>query len=303
MALSKRKEASSSSQDESNKRRKGLDWKISLDQATNFRTLVEVVSNTLHQINFKIKKEDESCFLCVDSIDTEHVCMVQARLFCEGIKLEESIDFCVDSSILSPILKNIPPHYALDLEKYSNCADVHLISHETLSNSHHTRYELPTQVNETDTVNLSEMEYKYTIEIELSCLRQIVKMATLLHSSTLTFTIREKRTDDVVHTSLNILSQGQATQSHTFFSASSSDDCQLIRAASDSGAPSVREEEMDVVFKDSFSAKYLLDFLKSMERQVVTLRLSEDKPLILNYSLGAEESYVSFVLAPKTVEE
>ena len=43
-------------------------------------------------------------------------------------------------------------------------------------------------------------------------------------------------------------------------------------------------------------------FLKSMERQIITMKLSQDKPLIVHYPLGADKSYICFVLAPKTAE-
>ena len=86
-------------------------------------------------------------------------------------------------------------------------------------------------------------------------------------------------------------------------------------------------------YSDSFSTSYLNYFLKSMERQIITMKLSkvirclpppashsrpasqsrhasphivshrlllQDKPLILHYPLGADMSYICFVLAPKT---
>ena len=52
-----------------------------------------------------------------------------------------------------------------------------------------------------------------------------------------------------------------------------------------------------------FSASYLNLFLKSMERQIITMKLSQDRPLLVHYPLGADKSYICFVLAPKTAEE
>lgn len=53
-------------------------------------------------------------------------------------------------------------------------------------------------------------------------------------------------------------------------------------------------------FSNRFATSYLSKFIRSMERQIVTMRLSKDLPLILHFPLGGEsESYVCFVLAAK----
>lgn len=290
----------------------GLEWRVTFDQTQGLRTLVEVVGNILTRVNFRITYDHkrETHFLCIDSIDPQHVCMIQARLICEKtVNLDQDVDFCVDSSILNLILKNIPTHYSIDLEKYRNSADVSIKSYETLSNSHHTQFDIPTLVDDSETMQLSDMSYKYTIEIDLGTLRQIVKMSMSLRSNQLEFTVKEPadRNNGVSRTTFMIGSKGDATQSHSFHSATVAEgdnqDTYVIRAATDSTAPDgTADGTTQIVYHDAFSAQYLAFFLKSMERQIITMKLSQDKPLIVHYPLGADKSYICFVLAPKTAE-
>lgn len=287
-----------------------LEWRVTFDQTQGLRTLVEVVGNILTRVNFRVTYDERKSmhFLCIDSIDPQHVCMIQARLICEkttGMGKEE-VSFCVDSNIFNLILKSVPSHYSLDLEKHSTSADIHINAYETLSNSHHTNFELPTLVDDSETMQLSDMAYKYTIEIDLGTLRQIVKMSMSLRSNQLDLIVREPETmgAGVNRTTFTIASRGDAAQAHNFHSATiseGSDSC-IIRAATDSTAPEMSAKGMKEVYKDAFSAQYLNYFLKSMERQIITMKLSQDKPLIVHYPLGADKSYICFVLAPKTSE-
>ena len=291
------------------------EWRITLHQTQGFRTLVDVVSPILTRVNFHVTKDVQKAdnfFLCIDSVDPTHVCMVQARLGCEKtFQLKGDESFCVESRILNTLLKSVPPHYSLDLEKKTTSADIFMRTYESLSNSHETYYTLSTLVDESQRCKLEDMCYAYTIEIELTTLRQIAKMSQQLQAKNLKFVVLEPECSKagVYHTMFSILSAGDAIQEHRFNSVTTSDpkyatDTCLIRAATDSTS----SESGDVTrmierYNESFSTTFMNYFLKSMERQMITLKLSNDKPLVLTYPLGADSSIVSFILAPKTDNE
>ena len=158
-------------------------------------------------------------------------------------------------------------------------------------------------------MRLVDMQYSHTVEIDLGTLRQIVKMSVALKSDHIMFSVHKPcnaSNDAVSCTMFTLSSKGEAEQSHSFYSATVKESCnnesQIIRAATDSTTPPHHDIEMKTVYKDSFSAHYLTLFLKAMERSIITMRLSEEKPLIVHYPLGADKSYVCFVLAPKTSE-
>jgi hypothetical protein len=268
----------------------------------------------LQRVNFRITfdAKKNSFFLCIDSIDPQHVCMIQARLSCEKIyNLKGDEMFCVDTNILNTLLKNVPTHYSLDLIKKTTSADIHMRTYESLSNSHETHYILSTLVDESETMQLTDLQYEYVIEIDLGTLRQIVKMSTQLRANQIQFSVKEPHDNkkSISRTTFSISSKGDATQEHRFNSAtvtepnSETQTC-VIRAATDATGPdTIDGEKMNIKYQDAFSTQYLNYFLKSMERQIITMKLSQDKPLILHYPLGADRSYICFVLAPKTEDE
>lgn len=264
---------------------KNIQWKITFDQTQGIRTLVEVVGNILNRVNLRISFDAsrETHFLCIDSIDPQRVCMIQARLICENtVGITKDEDFCIDSGIFNLILKSIPSHYSLDLLKKKDSADIQINAYETLSNSHHTKFQLPTLLDDSDSMQLTDMSYKYTIEIDLCTLRQIVKMSMNLRAPQVDFKVSEpkEKKKGVLRTTFSISSNGDAVQSHNFHSATMSDkedaeETCVIRAATDSSAPEVEFENMIEEYNDSFSTSYLNYFLKSMERSIITMKLSK----------------------------
>jgi hypothetical protein len=282
-----------------------LEWKITFDQTQSLRTLFEVVGNILTRVSVGVKYETSkgAHFLCIDSIDPRHVCMIQARLVCEKTdrKIEDA-SFCVDSNILNNCLKNIPNHYSVDLEKRTNSESIFIFAYETLSNSHTTIYEVPTLVDEAESMQLQDMNYRYTIEIDLSTLRQIVKMSQQLRSQQIDLKVFEPDEEHPNRSCISILSQGDATIQHNFYSNmvhESTQNTNIMRAVTDATSPDGCDENLKEVYNESYSAQYLNYFLKSMERQIITMKLSPGQPLILHYPLGADRSYICFVLAPK----
>lgn len=291
-------------------KKNNVDWKITFDQTQSLRTLFEVVGNILTRVSVSIKFDTKknAHFLCIDSVDPRHVCMIQARLVCE--KTNRQIDndsFCVDSNILNNCLKNIPNHYSVDLEKHTNNDNIHIFAYETLSNSHSTTYIIPTLMSDSESMHLQDMDYKYTIEIDLSTLRQIVKMSQQLRADTIDLQVSEPPEEKPNRSCISISAQGEATIRHNFYSNMVHEETQntnVMRAMVDSTSPDGSEEEnMVVKYKERYSAQYLNFFLKSMERQIITMKLSADQPLIIHYPLGADKSYICFVLAPKAEDD
>ena len=290
-----------------------IEWSCTFDQTQGLRTMIEVVGNILTRINLRLSKSKETGthFLCIDSIDPQHVCMIQARLSCEKVfqsNDETDADFCVDSNLFNLCLKGMAQHYSIDIFKEKNNPDIHIRAYETLSNSHQTFFKLPTLLDESETMQLSDMSYKFIIEIDLGTLRQIVKMSQNLKAQQIDMTVKEpiEKKNGICRTVFTIGASGDAHQEHNFFSATVQennevDESRVIRAATDAtGPPENANGDLDLIYSDSFSTQYLNFFLKSMERQIITMKLSQNKPLILHYPLDADKSYICFVLAPKT---
>lgn len=292
---------------QASKRAKSIEWQITFDQTQSLRTMFEVVGNILTRINVRITKTTDSNrpFLCIDSIDPQHVCMIKARLQCEkSMNLNEEKEFCVDANIINSCLKNTPNDYSIDITKMYGSDNISMRAYESLSNSHTLHYDIPTLVDDSERMNLTDLQYKYTIEIDLGLLRNIVKMSGSLRSEHMQISVLETEKEE--SSQISISAKGDATITHNFFSSivhdSANDTC-TIKAMTESSAPESELTSLRLKYKESYSVKFLNYFLKSMERTLITMKLSENKPLILHYPLGAEKSFICFVLAPHVEED
>ena len=279
------------------------EWSISFEQTSSLRTLIDVVGNLLTSLSIRIQKKDTYHQLCIDSIDPQHVCVVQARLICEnGESLPtEEVEFCLDSSTFNTCLKSIPLHYSIQLSKRSGPSQdkIDLTAYESLSNSHTLTFELNTLNDESTRPCLGNIDYAFTIEIDLGTLRNIIKMSSALKASEVQFAIHEAEGDGKRNSILSISANGDAKLIHNFHSSTVQDET-IIRAVTDTRTASIDVDDMTEQYRDTFSEKYLGFFLKSMERQIITMKLSPDRPLLLHYPLGVENSYICFVLAPRS---
>lgn len=282
------------------------EWKITFNATLGLRTLVEVVGNILNRVNLRIiyDSKQQIHFLCIDSVDPGHICMIQARLLCENADVPNDVSFCVNSTILNTCLKNIAGHYSLDIVKYPDSSDIKLEAYETLSNSHCTCYTLNTLLDDSETMQIKNMNYDTTVEIDLGLLRGMIKVAKDLKSDKVEFSVHMPEIEDVdkLRSRFTITSFGEAKQEQSFNSSTTREkntEANVIRAVTDSASPDATDSVFNCMYRDNFSAEFLGLFLKSMDHQLLTMKLSRGQPLILNYPLGPEKSYICFVLAPK----
>ena len=280
-----------------------LDWSISFSQVHTLRSLVEVVGNVLKTINFRIITKEGSSFLCVDTIDPGHVCMIQARLLCDDNDFEGEPEFCLESSSLSSYLKNASPQYSIEVTKRKGCDSLFMRCFEDSCNSHHMELEMKTLVSDHTTMELDVLDVKHTIEIDINVFRQTVRMAQSNNASSLLLRISTLKEGDLVQSAFEIVAEGDATYKQVFYSSTREEEGGVIRAVTDTNISSSslakQRETWTEVYRDTFSTQYLTNFLKSMDRQKITLKVAPDQPLLLHYPLGAEDSYICFVLAPK----
>lgn len=274
---------------------------ITFDQTIPLKTLIDVVSNVLLRVEVCIVKDDKFEGIQIESIDHKHVCLIYAKLACKVNAMGDDAKFCVDTQTLNTCLKAIQPHVSVDIRGYADSSDVTLHGYETISNNYCTTFHIPTLVSDAESIKLTSMDYTFTVELDVNTLRNIVKNTLMLKGSDIRFRVEEQaESQPYRYTVFTIATDGNAKQTHQFHSVTESKGggtCIIRTDETGVDLPSVGE--LRVRYEDSFSATYISNFLKSMERQNINLLLSKDKPLILQYPLGAEKSKIWFVLAPK----
>ena len=289
---------------------KVLDWKIEFHQTSGLRTLIDVVSNILTRINLYVTQDENgNTHLGIDSIDPQQVCMIQSQLSVEkSVGIVDKKEFCIDASIFNLFLKNLPSHYSLNIEQYENTPDLRIFAYESLNNNHTTEMFMPTYMENTESMNLGKKTYDYTIEMDLLTLRQFIKMTQALQAKHITLKVFEPKDSDPTqkNTMFTIESDdGDSRYKQSFYSSTIKDsveDTCIIKAQPDQGKHS---SKIDWVckFDEDYSTSYMSNFLKSMDRQVITIQLTESNPFIMHYSLSTDGCYLRFVLAPKNRDD
>lgn len=304
-------EVATSSNPNPKRPRRSDHFKLTFTNPQSLKTLVDIVSNILSECHFQVCTGTDGPFvgILIESIDNKQVCMITARLACQAEGAEDV--FCVKMSTLNTLLRSVQSHCCVDVARADGSPDVSICSYETSPSECRSRFSLRTLAKEPDRVHLDDIDYEYTVEIDLVALRQYVKMAKDIKADVMEFVVEEPRAQ---HTDAR----------HTYLKLSAgSDDVQMLQcfhsvteAAPDEGAPpnvtirtdacrggatpGIGGENLRVCYRERFSVDYLGYFMKSMERHHLTMRLSSGKPLILQYPLGNEESYIRFVLAPRS---
>jgi len=267
---------------------------ISLVSVTPLRIMVELLEGILTHIEFKADGRD-NC-IRVESIDAAGVCVATGKLVCtvECTGAGEQVAFTVNSGILKTCLKTLNAYQSIDMvyDRDVVAAKLLLNAYE-ISSSITSKFQLPVLDIATKPLGAFDMKYDFTFELELNTLRNITKNALLLKGDEIQFTVRTNSG----FVELTIFTDGGAEQEHVFC-AKSTDHSTPVRI--DEGAE-VDEENfhgMRERYKHRFSVSYMNKFLVA-DSQLISLRLSPNKPLILNYPLGIEDSFVSFVLSPR----
>jgi hypothetical protein len=282
-------------------------WKLTFDHTQALRTLMDVISNIIGRVQIQIYNTEDFQGIHIESIDSKRVCLIVAKLNCVvEMDGDHTTGVCIDTTTMSTCLKSIGTHYSVDIESVKS-DEVTMRSYEMISNNYTTMFRLPTLVHDADTVKLNDLSYEYTIEIDLLTLRGIVKNCLALKGEYVTLKVEEPSTKGRRrYTTLSIISEGNAQQEHVFHSTTeceSNEDGCVIKTMNDVTDTHSQMGKLEVKYEETFSASYLNLFMKSMERQMISMRLSPQKPLILNYPLGIEKSSICFVLAPRTKEE
>ena len=292
-----------------------LEFYVKITQPQSFKSLVDILSNILTEVDFKIEKTDTFEGIAVDSIDSSQVCLVSARVACKVI-LNQTEDesqntgvFCLILKTFASCLRAIPSHYFIDLSRRMGDTDVTMSGYEPTIKTSSSTFTMRTIAREKHECGLDSLDYRYTISLDLQLFRGIVKNCKDLNSHDLTIEIKEPRVNDdtlLKHTYVNIQSDSDEVSSkYAFHSITelSEGNIIVIKTAEERTNPSDQQSEIHddliTIVNSRYDVNFLSLFMKSMDRQSLTMRLSPDKPLLLEYCLGGGSSYIRFVLAMK----
>jgi hypothetical protein len=296
------------------------DFFVLFHNSTPFKTLVELIHQVLENIHFRVvdriqKNGQRFRGITVNSMDPKNVSMIVARLKADEVypdHLSEQ-NFCVSSDAFSSLVKIIKPGCCLELKRPKNDANIKIKGYNANRKNYESSSSIPTLDIDDKPFPLDTIDYKFVVDINLQILKSITKVAqnTNINALNINFKIYEgvdeKNETKTTKVCISLdADDNHPTTSHTFRSVTKWDRQNSIQTVIKTNESTEDEEDMNndetlsLVLDENFSTKYLNLFLKSMERQIITLKMSPKKPLVIIYPLAADDDvgYCTFIVAP-----
>lgn len=293
--------------------KRDVDFKLSFTSPQTLRLLFTMIADVLPEISVEVINTKSFKGISICNVDEKKVCVVQARLQCD-VQLSSGADnyFTISVSTLCTCMRTVAPHYLMEMTKYANSDDIEIESTDQMTGVKVNSCRMATLCKDFSKAAMSKLQYDFNVQIDLNTFRSIVKISKDLHAETIGFEIRQAEEGRITFC---LRAEGDASHEHYFPSSTKGEEGEsTFVTALEETQPDVDVASQPIIYQDHFSATYLNTFLKSMERQVLTVRIAcadaetneggtrSGSPLVLMYPLGAEKSYVCFVLAPKQTE-
>lgn len=282
---------------------------VCFEHLASIKQLIDVIGDVLPRVylEFRARKDaddnDEAMMLSINTIDPQKVCIVQAQLECHGKVNGGAYMFCVDTKVLTKCLRNVPPHHSIELSCEIGQADVVVRSYDAMCNVEDIKFTLHTFDDDHEPMpELEAFEYRFETEMEMPTLKRIVKLADQLNVESLTMSMHSTKVGGGTHAVTQFSGDADAGFSRSFPSCVLDDQTSADRSATETVKMDI--SKMKLEFNASFELKYLSNFVKAMEHQMVNLKFGKaadgsDLPLLIHYPLGVPNSHVRFLLAPK----
>lgn len=299
-------------------------------QTNAFKSFFENLGNVLTEVSLEIRKEGGFAGIMADSMDASHVTLVQGKVSGE-VKLNvppEKAIFCVTVKDFLDIFPNVHPQHFIELYRYEGSTDICLRIFEPSMKTTNICIDIQTLDKSIDTLELNEMDYSFYVDVELNSFKNALKTAKNQGAESIQFLIYEleKTSDFREGTSPSktmyfvIRYKGVRTAfSFPYESKVVSSACEEVAihlkaidyetedspddSSEEGSSVNERLQDLKPLYQGTFLSRCLINFIKSMERSNLTLRLANEKPLIIDYPLGCSSTDgLRFVLAPTCPE-
>lgn len=301
------------------------DFFMILYNSTPFKDLVELIHPVLENINFQVvdrtmKTGQRFRGIVVNSMDTKKVSMIVARLRADDIFPEVFPDqeFCVSSENFSNLIKTIKKGCCLEIKRTKSSDNIKIRGYNPNRRNRESHITVPTLDKAEEAPQLNMIDYKFIVDMDLQVLRNMTRVAqnSSVNASNIKFQIYEgtDESGDNKITKVCVSLDGgpgnpsltETFRSQTKWNRQNAD--QTVITTSDSMSDDKDQDDdsrLKLVLDEKFSTKYLHLFLKSMDRQTITLRMSPSRPLVILYQLDGGENvgYCNFILAPAVPDE
>lgn len=266
------------------------------------KSMVDIGKDVFKELTFEICKTPEFSGINIKSIDTKQVCMINSRVECDVNINDEcrecnKISFCIKLNTFHTCLKSFPCNHNIRLEMFKGSSDIFMrsFSSEALSNNtgEEIKLQIATLLDTQDSIgDIGMLDYEYFIDIELSAIKRVAKICKDFKAEDICFEIIEELDGE---TFFAIRASGDDVSNFEQRFASLGDSKRGIT----NDKKSTTCTPSKVICSEKYSTEYINMFLKSMDKNTISIKLSNNKPLLLNYMLDSEKSMICFILAPR----
>jgi len=287
--------------------------------STPFKDLVELIHPVLETITFQIvdrmtKGGQPWRGIVINSMDAKKVSMIVARLRADLVYPEvfDDQEFCVASDTFANFIKTFNKACNLEIRQEKGSNNVIIRGYNPNRRHNEQIMTIPTIDKKESVPTMDLLNYTFVVDIDLPKLRNMTRVAqnSGVNAENINLKILEYVNDsgDYKITKVCVELDGGPSgpsMSETFRSKTkwTRESKQTVITTSEFSNDDDNEDDdakLQVVFDEKFSTKYLHMFFKSMDRPVITLMLSPDRPLVITYLFDGGESVgqCRFILAP-----
>lgn len=284
-----------------------FDFELAVGDCRALRTMVSMVSAVVQRIPVEVKLGSSFSGLSVECMSEDQTSMVISQLACDMRQCSQgNRRFCIESRLLKEYLRGVRNLSELLIRRRQGSDNVEFVNFGGAGSNHSvSETELSTLVEDQRDFVVQVDQYDVQMEVELAHLKSMVEMATTAQASDLNIKVDDlKDTSTGKHfTAVELSVRGvQAEQRKTMYASRISGGGDLEAIPDMDIHTAARHMERTREYRGRFSAEKIGNFLRSVDSNRVQIKLKDGQPLLLMHEFE-ENSFVCFLLAPKTMED
>ena len=287
---------------------KAMDFCMTISSPSSFKNMCDVMDSILPHFHFQVVKSDTFQGLKIRQMDESHCALLSIRYKCEvQVKCDDDdLSFCVNKKTWRQFMKQINTTAVLKICRYEGEDSITILCNDDEHSGKHKYTTNTLDVDLDDVGDAQEIECEKTIEIDLEECKKFWRLCSSQECEEVRFRFLlppfEQLKDGVFHMQFQNTQIKQVSGSRMFHSHFVDD--KLIADFKST----VNEEEdyadWKEIYNQEFAVKLLNTFTKNLEKeQRLSIGITQDQPLVINYNLGIEKSHIRFYVAPKCEEE
>ena len=278
----------------------GTLFRVHVSHSGALRTLIENISHVLKAVELHIVETPEFTGIRIETFDDLKVCLVLGQLPCQVSssttwKKQYNNTICLSVEMLLLTLRQVDVQYSVEFEQKLGEEDIVTIrSHESLTGQDELEHNLRSLVSQNagQSIKLMDFPVSYSMEIDLTTLRQFLKMCESIKADDINIAIE---TQPGGGSCVRMAANGEGTMSVK----------RSFRNLAEDGAAAIQDTDGDAtaapstIYSEFFATKFMNSFIRSMNRTNVTFLMAERAPIHVSYPIGVRDASVTFILAPR----